>query len=102
MGRRQSRPTSLSHSGELNPFSETPSNYPFTGMDGLKPRDIRPRSQNRALRVPETRRISDFPFAERFLTSMDDVPDADRVVVSGRSTSLLCQLAEQSDSLLAG
>ena len=36
-------------------------------MDGLERRGLRPRSQNRDVRVPETRRIRDVSFEERFV-----------------------------------
>ena len=49
-----------------NLFSDTPKIDPFTGMDVLERRGLRPRSQNRDVRVPETHRIRDVPFEERF------------------------------------
>jgi hypothetical protein len=39
-------------------FSDTPKIDPFTGMDGLERRGLRPRTHNRDVRVPETRRSS--------------------------------------------
>jgi hypothetical protein len=45
-------------------FPDTPKIDPFTGMDGLERRGLCPRSQNRDVRIPETRRILDIPFEE--------------------------------------
>ncbi len=53
-------------SRNLNPFPGHAENQPITGMDGPEPRGLRPRSQNRDVWVPETRRIRDVPFEEHY------------------------------------
>jgi hypothetical protein len=49
-------------------FPDTPKNGPLTAMDGLERRGLR--SSDRDVRVPETRRIRDVPFEERFLVPL--------------------------------
>jgi hypothetical protein len=55
-------------SQKLKRFLQPPYVAPFTEIDDPERPGLRPRSQTRDVRVPETRRIRDVPFEECFLT----------------------------------